>query len=185
MTRALLTTARPALNNVSGSKVIKAPLVDIARVLTECATKKEWVSGLVEEREIERGDAVAFADLPAAFTSYQHYKLMPMLSDRDYVISGLWEATLVDDGTTVKSAALDLQSVERDDTPEVEGRVRAALNLLVYSLEALPGNEVTRVHVECNVDPLGMMPQFMVNIYAGTWSEKTLTSLEAQVKKPR
>ncbi|MEM7152207.1 MAG: hypothetical protein AAF799_05155 [Myxococcota bacterium] len=181
MPRARLASARPALKNVSGVKVIQATLVDIARALFECAAKTEWVSGLVEERELERGGELAFADLPAEFVVYQHYTLMPMLSDRDYVISGIWEVTDTHDDGSVKSATLDLQSIERADMPEVDGRVRAALNLLVYRLEELPDDGGTRTHVECNVDPLGAMPQFMVNIYAGTWSEKTLAALEAQV----
>lgn len=129
---------------------------------------------------MERSDSAAFAALPARFVVYQHYTLMPGLSDRDYVISGVWEATATGPDGSVSSAVLDLQSVEREDLPEGNGRVRAALNTLVYTLETQPDGG-TRVTVQCNVDPLGNMPQFMVNVYTGSWCDKTLTALEGQV----
>ena len=182
MPRKCLSTARPAIKNVSGCKIIKAPLLDVARLLSDSATKTQWVSGLITEQEIERSDQMAFANFPVEFVIYQHYTLIPLLSDRDYVISAVWQATHNKDQTSVKSAILDLQSVSHDAFPVVNGRIRAALNFLVYTLDAMDDGS-TRVHVECNVDPLGNMPQFMVNLYASTWSEKNLNALEKQLLK--
>lgn len=183
MVREKLASARPALKTVMGQCVVEAPLVEVARVLTDSSRMTEWVSGLVEERKVELDAELAFGDLPTAFVVYQHYTLMPLLSDRDYVISGRWSAAI--EGEEVRSATLDLQSVVREDCPEVDGRVRAALNLLIYRLESRESGSHTAVSVQCNVDPLGALPQSMVNLYASSWPGKTLKSLQAQVQKVR
>ncbi|MCH2110610.1 MAG: hypothetical protein MK135_14910 [Polyangiaceae bacterium] len=191
-TRKVLESARPGLKDVSGSKDIPAPLEKVAQVLSDCSTKTEWVSGLVEERMVEEKEAdgqpqLVFGNCPVDFTVYQHYTLLPLFSERDYVIHGLWQVktaeTSQSEGASqeVVSATLDLQSAEHAELPEVAGRVRASLNRLVYTLERLPNEAGTRVSVECNVDPLGAFPVFAVNLYASTWSEKTLSALQEQV----
>ena len=179
--RKKLTSARPALKNVSGQRLIAAPLLQVAHVLADSTKKNQWVSGLIEEIEIERSSDSVSETLPKESVAYQHYTLMPLLSDRDYVLSSIWEVEKEDE--KVVRATLDIQSVEHAEKPPMKGRVRASLNYLVYRLEERAEADGTMVSVECNVDPLGNLPQAMVNLYASTWPEKTLAALEAQVLK--
>ena len=181
MSRSRLATTRKGLKNYSGTHVIKAPLEKIVAVLSDSVTKGEWLGGLVEERELERGSESNISGIPSNFVVYQHYTLAPPLNDRDYVISGIWEFESTEGENGIKKATLDLQSVKRDDMLAIKGRVRAALNFQVFTLESLPNDEGTQVSVEVNVDPLGNMPVFIVNLYASTWCPKTLDALEKYV----
>ena len=176
-----LATARRGLKETCGSAVIRAPLPRVVEVLSNAATKVEWLSGLLEEREVARGEESSMAGVPGQSTVYQSYKLGWPLSERDYVIACTWDITLDPSTGEPTRAVFTQQSAEHETLPVSERRVRAALNLCVYTLEALPGEEGTRVDVKINVDPLGNFPIFLVNMYAGTWPDKNLQALERQV----
>ncbi len=180
-----LATARTGLKEVAGSRIIRAPLAQVIEVLSNSATKVEWLSGLLEEREVDRGAESAMAGVPRQSTVYQSYTLPGPLHERDYVIGCTWDITLDPNSGEAIRAVFTQQSQEHDSLPVKANRVRAALNLCVYNLEALPDDQGTRVDVKINVDPLGNFPIFLVNMYASSWPEENLQALEKQVLKAK
>lgn len=177
-----LETTRPGLKNYTGTRVIKAPLAKIAWVLYTCEGKVDWKSNLISASELSRSDTTAMTNIPAEFVIHEHYNLAPGFQQRDYVLGSKWELSA---GTKEepKQAIMLMQSTEHDAMPVVEKRLRAAMNLLVYKLEALPGDQGTKVDVEVNLDAGGVLPVFAVNFYASMWPKKELLALEKQTLK--
>ena len=66
------------------------------------------------------------------FQLYQEFHLPSPIWDRDYVLAGEWSVDF--DGDHVRKAVLHLQSITREDCPVRDDRVRAALNLQLYTL---------------------------------------------------
>ena len=180
-----LETARAGLKNYTGTRVIKAPLADIAQVLYTCEGKVDWLSNLLSASELEQSDTRIMGDIPSAYVIHEHYQFAPGFQHRDYVLSCRWAIRESGDGAGPNRALLVMQSAEHEAKPIHQDRVRAAINLLVYNLEALPDDAGTRVDVEINLDAGGVMPVFAVNLYASTWSDKHLLALEKQTLKHR
>ena len=113
------------------------------------------------------------------FNSIRNFIYQLRFWDRDYVLAGEWSVDF--DGDHVRKAVLHLQSITREDCPVRDDRVRAALNLQLYTLTPTSGGSATQVDVEINVDPLGNFPVFFVNLYGSIWCGKTLAALEKVV----
>ena len=158
------------VNTYRGTMTMPISIERIAYVLDDTESKKEWVSRLKEETRLEENIS---SNLSIA---YQHYNLSWPVSDRDYVIESKW--TVMKD-MKLPTAILSIKSIIRDDVPEIEGRVRGKLDLLVYKLEKLKSNQ-TRVTVEIMVNPKGLLPNFMINLIQKEWPITTLRQLNAQ-----
>ena len=161
------------VNTYRGTTTMPISIERIAYVLDDTESKKEWVSRLKEETRFEEN--------PSSYRSiaYQHYNLSWPVSDRDYVIESKW--TVMKD-MKLPTAILNINSIIRDDVPEIEGRVRGQLDRLVYKLEKLESNQ-TRVTVEIMVNPKGLLPNFMINLIQKDWPITTLRQLNAQALK--
>ena len=170
-----LSTARKGVKNFTGSKIIKAPLGQIAQSLFNPDTLKHWLAGLSHVEVLSQNGSTPWQAVPQEFEFYQTYKLQSPISNRDYVIAGRWDIEGDD------HAILFIQSIERDDYPIKSDFVRGALNLQIYRLKQLPDAQGTEVEVEINVDPSGNFPVFVVNLYGSTWCAKTLSLLEKTV----
>ncbi len=174
-----LSTARDGIKNFKGSQVIKAPIQAVAKVLFAPDTQRHWIGGLESVTVFEKSGETPWKGVPKKFELYQLYQMPPPISNRDYVIAGQWDIRFEED--EIQQAILYLHSIERNEHPERDHRVRAALNLQVYTLKALPDDQGTQIDVEINVDPLGNFPVFVVNLYGSTWCSKTLSALEKVV----
>ena len=174
-----LATARSGIKNFKGTRVMKAPMADVVKVLFDPKTLPQWLAGLETVDVLQQSGKTLWEGVPETFEFYQLYKLQPPIWKRDYVIAGRWEVTA--DKEQGLQAALYLQSIEREDHPIKHDRVRGALNFQVYTLKELPNDQGTEVEVEINVDPSGNFPVFAVNLYGSTWCGKTLSKLEKVV----
>ena len=161
------------VNTYRGPTPMPLSIERIAYVLDDTESKKEWVSRLREETQLEENSS-SYRSI-----AYQHYNLSWPVSDRDYVIESKW--TVMKD-MKLPTAILSIKSIIRDDVPEIEGRVRGQLDRLVYKLEKLKSNQ-TRVTVEIMVNPKGLLPNFMINLIQKKWPITTLRQLNAQALK--
>lgn len=149
-----------------GVTTIDAPLDKILWVLVDNEHKTEWVDMCSESRVLEQVNE-------HEFVIYQRFSLPWYLSDRDYVYSG--RAVREADG----SVRLLLQSCEHPDAPETVG-VRGRLVESCYVLMPLGPNR-TRLSVEIQTDPCGMVPDWLVNLVQKEWPLKTLRGIRRQV----
>lgn len=152
-----------------GVTVIEAPLAKVLWVLADNDHRTEWVDLCTESRVLEQ-----VSDTECVI--YQRYSLPWYLSDRDYVYRA--RAVRDPDGTV----RLLLASCEHPDAPETVG-VRARLIEGTYVLTPL-GERRTRVAVEIHTDPMGMVPDWMVNLVQKSWPVKTLQGIRRQVRQP-
>jgi hypothetical protein len=76
---------------------------------------------------------------------------------------------------------LHLASVDHPDAPETVG-IRGRLVASCYVLTPL-GPDRTRVEVEIQTDPCGMVPDWLVNIVQKEWPRKTLRGISQQVRQ--
>lgn len=151
-----------------GVTVIEAPLERVLWVLADNDHRTEWVDLCTESRVLERT-----SDTECVI--YQRYALPWYLSDRDYVYRA--RATRDADGTV----RLLLASCQHRDAPDTVG-VRARLIESSYVLT--PINERrTRVEVEIQTDPMGMVPDWLVNLVQKSWPVKTLQGIRRQVRQ--
>lgn len=151
-----------------GVTVLEAPLEKLLWVLVDNEHKTEWVDMCSESRVVERVNA-------HEFVIYQRFSLPWYLTDRDYVYRG--RAVREADGTV----RLHLASVDHPDAPETVG-VRGQLVASCYVLTPLGPNR-TRVEVEIQTDPCGMVPDWLVNIVQKEWPRKTLRGISQQVRQ--
>lgn len=152
-----------------GVTVIEAPLENVLWVLADNDHRTEWIDLCAESRVLERTSETECV-------IYQRYSLPWYLSDRDYVYRA--RATRDADGTV----RLLLASCEHPDAPATVG-VRARLIESSYVLTPL-GERRTRVAVEIHTDPMGMVPDWLVNVVQKSWPVKTLKGIRTQVRKP-
>ena len=174
-----LSTARHGIKNFKGRLEIDAPIERVAHVLFDPETQGRWIGGLMNVSLLEIDSTENWANVPKTFQLYQEFHLPSPIWDRDYVLAGEWSVDF--DGDHVRKAVLHLQSITREDCPVRDDRVRAALNLQLYTLTPTSGGSATQVDVEINVDPLGNFPVFFVNLYGSIWCGKTLAALEKVV----
>lgn len=151
-----------------GVMVMEAPLDKLLWVLVDNEHKTEWVDMCSESRVLERVNV-------HEFVIYQRFSLPWYLTDRDYVYRG--RAVREADG----AVRLLLSSVEHADAPETVG-IRGQLVASCYLLTPLGPNR-TRVEVEIQTDPCGMVPDWLVNIVQKEWPRKTLRGISQQVRQ--
>jgi hypothetical protein len=151
-----------------GVTVMEAPLDKLLWVLVDNEHKTEWVDMCSESRVVERVNV-------HEFVIYQRFALPWYLTDRDYVYRG--RAVREADG----AVRLLLASVDHPEAPETVG-IRGQLVASCYVLTALGPNR-TRVEVEIQTDPCGMVPDWLVNIVQKEWPRKTLRGISEQVRQ--
>ena len=161
------------VNTYRGTTTMSMSIERIAYVLDDTESKTEWVSRLKQENRLE-GNPFSYRSI-----AYPHYNLSWPVSDRDYVIESKWS---VMKDKKLPTMILSIKSIVLDSVPEIEGRVRGQLYRLVYKLEKSESNQ-TRVTVEIMVNPIGLLPNFMINLIQKDWPITTLRQLNAQALK--
>jgi hypothetical protein len=108
------------------------------------------------------------------------FKLPAVISDRDYVLKADAE---VDAGNKVFT--VNIKSVVDPRKGPDDCCVRATVNRTFYrftALKAVNGVPQTKLEVEVNTDPKGLLPNFIVNQIQKEWPSKTLNGLVRQTK---
>ncbi|HSC86414.1 MAG TPA: START domain-containing protein [Polyangiaceae bacterium] len=151
-----------------GEALIQQPIEKVLWVLADNEHRTEWVDRLKKSVILERKG-------PFDYVVYQHFSAPFPASDRDYVYRG--QARRDAEGVV----RISLESVEHPKAPTTVG-VRGRIIKSRYLLT--PKGDSTFVVVEIQMDPMGAIPTFIVNLVQKSWPMKTLKNLRTQVKKP-
>lgn len=151
-----------------GVTTVDAPLGKILSVLANSDRCPEWVHGCSKSVVLEKVSNFEFV-------VYQEFPMPVIISDRDLVFRG--RATRAPSGTVT----VQLASVEHPKAPETIG-VRSDLRYGSYVLVPL-GPDRTRVIAEIQIDPMGMVPSFLVNRVQRRWPRKTLEGIRREVQR--
>lgn len=109
-------------------------------------------------------------------TYWIHFKLPPLISDRDYVLKS-------DAKINKKKGVIQvwIKSVKDPKFPP-DCCVRANVKKTYYRFTALSRTK-TRLEVEVHTDPKGLLPNWLINLIQKKWPSKTLSGLIKQSKK--
>ncbi|MFZ8933876.1 MAG: START domain-containing protein [Bacteriovoracaceae bacterium] len=152
-----------------GEAVIEASAGKIIHVLKDNTHKKDWVDRLLKSEVLEKNNEYEQV-------MYQVFNAPWPVSNRDFV----YKAKLTRDKSGV--ITLDMNSIDHPKSPKTVG-VRADLIRSIYKLTPIGPNQ-TKLEVQIQSDPKGLLPKWVVNIIQKSWPLKTLKRIRAQVKKP-
>lgn len=107
-----------------------------------------------------------------------HFGLPFPVSDRDYVLQSKGVADEEARVFTVR-----ISSVDDPAKPEDDCCVRALAYGTYYRFEAIPNTEKTRITVEVHTNPMGLLPDWLVNLLQKKWPSKTLSALIERARK--
>jgi hypothetical protein len=153
-----------------GIKTMNFPIDRVAYVLLneDVEAKKQWIDRIMDFQILE------FSDNHGVF--YSSYGLPWPMSDRDFVI----ESQFILDHVGHRFI-LDIKSIDHKKAPETIG-VRGRVMSSKYVLTAL-NKTTTLVEVEIHSDPMGLLPDWLINNIQKPWPHNTLLKMERQVGK--
>lgn len=155
-----------------GEGVVDAPIAKVARVLQDTSRKKEWIARTLEVREVRR-----VSDLE--YVEYIRSEAPGPIKDRDFVYNAKVELD-----REKKTLIVRIKSVKEPLAPENEDvAVRGELLDSCYVLTSIEDGKKTRVSVEIQADPKGMIPKWVVNLVQKSWPRKTLQGIRDQAAK--
>tara|TARA_B100001094_G_scaffold205327_1_gene199245 strand:- start:147 stop:902 length:756 start_codon:yes stop_codon:yes gene_type:complete len=144
----------------------------VARVFSTSKLRRTWVDRWAADKDLKVHNS-------KERTYYIRFGLPWPVSDRDYVLNT--KATL-DVKRRIMTARI--RSVNFPGYGPKSCCVRGKVVGTFYKFEALPGAEKTRLTVEVQTDPRGLLPAWLVNLIQKKWPYKTLTGLVRAAKKP-
>ncbi|NLR93291.1 START domain-containing protein [Flammeovirga agarivorans] len=159
--------AQNHLKTFKASTTFPIGLPRVAFVLEDIASRKKWINRINEHYSFN-------VDKEAlSFKSYEHYKMMWPIQDREYVLQSQWEVL---DKKYLPTVTFSTKSIQSPQFPLRNDRVRGELYLLQYTLVQVTPNK-TNITVEIQVDPKGKMPKLFVNMIQRNWPINTLKSI--------
>jgi hypothetical protein len=155
---------------VKGTGIVEAPVRTVALVLLDDARAREWVDSLAEARVVRTLSEVEYIE-------YNRASMPLVVSDRDFVNRVSMAAD--QDARTVTIRSIPVEDAAVPKTKAVRGLLDAT-----YLLEAIDGGKHTRLTVEIESDPKGMLPAFVVNFFQKDWARETIQGIRKQCAKP-
>lgn len=151
-----------------GEIVANVHIQKLITVFADRSQRRYWV---------DRFDATTTLEKPSPLSEiyWIKFKLPAMISNRDYVLRADGE---LDPGNRVFTAKI--KSVNDRRKGEDDCCVRATVNRTFYrftALKAANGQPRTKLEVEVNTDPKGLLPNWLVNLIQKEWPSKTLNGL--------
>ena len=146
------------------------PISKVATVLKDHKRRAEWVPGILEIRIVEKLSLTEHIE-------YQKLATPWPLQDRDILVHG---KILFNEEK--KQFEIWVKSIERDDVPPKSGVVRSKIMGSSYLMKPL-SKDRTRLTVEIHLDPMGMVPKWLVNWVQKGWSYKYMQGFRAQISK--
>lgn len=142
----------------------------IALILNEdVEEKKRWIDMIMDFRILSKRSQKV--------VTYTSFDLPWPVEDRDFIVESSYRLERVQ-----KQFILDIRSVEPADAPPTIG-VRGRIFGSKYILTAI-GASQTRVEVEILADPMGLLPDWLINLIQRSWPHNTLLKMENMVQKP-
>ena len=144
------------------------PLDILIGTFTDPKQRSHWVDRYKKQITIKKTEV--------SETYWIHFKLPPMISDRDYVLKS--DAIIDKAKGTIQ---IKIKSVESDKFPP-KCCVRAEVKGTYYKFTALSATK-TKLEVEVHTDPKGLLPNWVVNLIQKKWPSKTLSRLIKHARK--
>ena len=150
-----------------GTTSLAFPIDLVAKAVSEPGARLNWVERVAEDLLIEGKPE------DGEWLSYEAYKLIWPISDRDYVFKQTMESS-AHEGK--KRTVVNVVSIEHPDYPERPKRVRGLLPTCTFTLQEI-NEHMTDIVVVVQVDPGGSLPEFLKNMIQKGWALKTLRAL--------
>jgi len=154
-----------------GVGTIDAPVWKVASILLDPARAPEWVDSLRESRVVERLG-------PAAYIEYNHLAMPFPVKDREFVSEVQID---VDPGT--HRVALVYRPAKAAAVPQTHG-VRGEILAGRFDARSLERGLRTELIAEVQVDPKGMLPAWLVNMFQRHWPATTFEGMRKQAARP-
>jgi hypothetical protein len=155
--------------SLRGETVIDATVANVFETMKDNATAHEWMPLVAEKRDLEQLSENSRLE-------YTHIKMPWPLNDRYFVNSGTVEHL------ANGAMRLFIQSVDhptfKDDT-----KVLGELKYSEFLLTPEAGGAKTRIALEVNTDPKGLIPKWMANLAQRNWPRNFLVGLKKQLAK--
>ena len=151
-----------------GEADVNAPIAKVANILMDTPKKMEWVSNIMEARNLELTSNVERVEYNKTHTPWP-------VSNRDFVFNAKMETDIPN-----KKLRFYMKSVTHPSMPETKA-VRGHMTG-VYILTALDGGK-THLEVEIVADPKGAIPKWLVNLMQKKWPRKTIAGIREQAAK--
>lgn len=155
--------------SLRGEAVIDASVQEVFDTMKDNATAHEWMPLVAEKRDLQ-----AMGENQRL--EYTHVKMPWPLTDRYFVNTGTVEKL---DGGGLK---VFVKSVENPQHVE-DDKVLGVLKYSEFLLLPEAGGAKTRIKLEVNTDPKGLIPKFIVNAAQKAWPRDFLNGLKRQLLK--
>lgn len=152
-----------------GEVVADVHIGKLLSVFRSSERRKDWVAKYADHKTLKSG--------PRFEEYWIHFALPFPAADRDYVLRS--DSTVDDAGRVYHT---QIESIARKGAPENDCCVRAQVVGTKYRFQALPGGK-TKLMVEVNTDPKGMLPGWLVNMIQKSWPADTLNALVSESRK--
>jgi hypothetical protein len=155
--------------SLRGEAVIEATVDDIFDVMKDNQAAHEWMPLVAEKRDLKAISATQRVE-------YTHVAMPWPMTDRYFVSTGTMER--LPDGTM----KIFVKSVENPELRE-DDKVLGDLKYSEFLLIPEAGGSRTRLKLEVNTDPKGLIPKFLVNSAQKSWPRDFLNGLRKQLAK--
>ncbi|MBM4291601.1 MAG: hypothetical protein FJ138_09255 [Deltaproteobacteria bacterium] len=150
-----------------GELTADIPLDVLAATFADPAQRRHWVDRYAEHITLEKTKLTEIY--------WIRFSLPPLVSDRDYILN-----TVAEIDRARGELRAEITSTTHPKAPE-GCCVRAEVQRTFYRFSALSRTQ-TRLIVEVQTDPKGLLPRWLVNQIQKSWPSKTLNGL---VKRAR
>lgn len=148
---------------------LAAPMDRVVSVILDYQRAVEWVDHLEESRLLRQVSETEFIE-------YNHIGTPFVLKDRDFVIRVRAQWSPVD-----RTLAIAEESTEDAAVPD-SGYVRGNLMVSTFQVSAID-RQRTRISGVIQVDPMGSVPKWVVNLFQKQWPRTTFDRIQEQLKK--
>jgi hypothetical protein len=154
-----------------GIGTIDAPVWKVASILLDPARAPEWVDSLRQSRMVRRLG-------PAAYIEYNHFAMPFVVKDREFVS----EVQIEVDPETRRVALIYHPTT--DATVPRTHAVRGEIVAGRFDARSVDPGLRTELIAEVQVDPKGLLPTWLVNLFQRHWPATTFEGMRKQAARP-
>ena len=155
-----------------GAGIIEAPIAKVANVLIDTSRHHEWVpnfGGMRVVKQVSEREMII----------YRHVTTPFIISDRDFVVKAQ-----ISQEKSSGHLLINFSSVENDDAPPLDGKVRGTLHTSGYRMWPVEGGANTMMIFTIHVDPMGAVPAWIVNLFQSNYARSNIKNIREQAAKP-
>ncbi|MBL7715210.1 MAG: hypothetical protein JNL01_07045 [Bdellovibrionales bacterium] len=155
-----------------GEGDIDATIAEICGVVDDVAREKEWMSDLKVSYIVEKKSENQRVEYNESFVPWP-------FQNRDFVI----DAKASFEKKPAPFFRVVMQSIEHSAIPKKSGIVRGQLHDSVFEVRSIDGGKRSHLTVEIFADPMGNIPNWVVNLVQKSWPKDTIEGIRKQIKK--